>query len=108
MNKKIEKYNPLFPDEYHSENFKIPNVIAIVDDAVRRGIDVCEGAIGWRKTVNDVEILYLYDEWIEESNIQFIPVAKCDDVYCVDPFDRSKFIKSDYIFKKQMRKSWLN
>lgn len=100
LNKKIEKYNPLFPNDYKCTDFKIPNVIAIVDDAVRRDIDVCEGAIGWREKVNDVEILYLYDEWIEESKLQFIPVAKCDDVYCVDPFDRTKFIKSEYIFKK--------
>lgn len=100
LNKRIERYNPLFSDEYNSESFKIPNVIAIVDDAIRRDIDVCEGAIGWREKVNDIEILYLYDEWIKESKLQFVPVAKCDDVYCVDPFDRTKFIKSDYIFKK--------
>jgi hypothetical protein len=47
-----------------------------------------------------VEILYLYDEWIHSSGIKFVPVAKCDDVYCVDPFDRSRFIKADSIFGK--------
>ena len=95
-----EKYNPLFIEEYFSKEFKIPNVITIVDDAVRRNIDVCEGAIGWRQLVNGVEILYLYDEFVKDSKLNFVPVAKCDCVYCVDPFDRAKFIQADQIFKK--------
>ena len=45
--RRMKKYSPLFPDQYKSQNFNIPNIIMIVDDAVRRGIDVCEGAIGW-------------------------------------------------------------
>ena len=29
-------------------------MIMIVDDAVRRGIDVCEGSIGWRSNENGI------------------------------------------------------
>lgn len=32
--RKIKKYNPLFPDKYHSTEFNLPNMIVIVDDAV--------------------------------------------------------------------------
>ncbi len=96
----VSKYNPLFPEKYNSPDFKIPNVIEIVDDAVRRGIEVCEGAIGWTSEVNGVEVLHLYDEWIKESGIKFVPVAKCDTVYCVDNFDRNRFIRIDSIFAK--------
>ena len=40
--RKLKKYNPLFPDQYLSTGFTRPNMIIIVDDAVRKGIDVCE------------------------------------------------------------------
>lgn len=94
------KLNPLFPKDFNSKKFHIPNVIEIVDDAGRRGIDVCEGAIGWLDRVNDVEILHLYDEWVEQSGIQFVPVWKCDNVYCVDNFDRNRYVNTNVIFGK--------
>lgn len=97
---RMKKYSPLFPDDYNNPNFNIPNIIHIVDDAVRKDIDVCEGAIGWLEKVNGVEVFNLYDEWVKECGIQFIPFAKCDEVYCVDNFDRNKFVKKDYIFGK--------
>ena len=97
---KVKKYNPLFPENFKSEIFHLPNVIEIVDDAIRRDIDICEGAIGWLDRVNDVEILHLYDEWVEQSGIQFVPVWKCDSVFCVDTFDRNRYINTNAIFGK--------
>lgn len=97
---RMKKYNPLFPEQYQSKEFNIPNMIMIVDDAVRRGVDVCEGAIGWIKQENGVEILYLYDEAIEMSGIQFIPDAQCDAIYYVDRFDRNRFVKVECLFSK--------
>lgn len=44
--RRLKKYNPLFLEQYQNEGFNIPNMIMIVDDAIRRDIDVCEGAIG--------------------------------------------------------------
>ena len=95
---RLKKYNPLFPDIYHSENFNIPNLVTIVDDAVRRGIDVCEGSIGWLGKSAGTEVLYLYDEAVSDSGLTFIPTPQCDAIYYVDPFDRKKFIRIDYIF----------
>ena len=97
---RMKKYNPLFAETFCSEQFRLPNVIEIVDDVVRRGIDVCEGSIGWTDKINDVEILHLYDEWVKESKIQFLPLAKCDAVYCVDPFDKKKFINVNSAFER--------
>ena len=94
----IKKYNPIFKDDFRSKKFKLPNVIEIVDDAVRKNIKVCEGAIGWIDKINGVEIFHLYDEWIVESKIKFVPVPKCDGVYCVDNFDRNRFISAETIF----------
>ena len=100
LRRKIEKLHPLFPKDFKSKDFKIPNIIKIVDDAIRRDIEVCKGAIGWLEKENKVEVLYLYDEWINKSGLQFVPAASCDEVYCVDKFDRNKFIRTDYVFGK--------
>ncbi|MBQ8429884.1 MAG: hypothetical protein IJX30_07310 [Clostridia bacterium] len=98
--KRMERYNPLFPEQFKSENFHLPNIIKIVDDAVRKDIDVCEGAIGWLERVKEIEILYLYDEWVEQSGIEFVPFWKCDHIYCVDNFNRNRYINANSIFSK--------
>ena len=100
IERKLKKLDPITPKDFKSKQFNLPNIIKIVDDAERRDIDLCEGAIGYRETEGDVEVLAIYDEWIPRCGLNFIPVAKCDEVYCVDPFDRSRFIKADCIFSK--------
>lgn len=96
----LKKYNPLFPEQYNSSSFNVPNMIMIVDDAVRKGIEVCEGAVGWLDKKNDVEILCLYDEAVASSGLQFVPAAVCDAVYYVDSFDRKRFVRLDHLLKK--------
>lgn len=105
--KKKRQLSPLFPKDYKSKSFKIPNVIKIVDDAIRREEELCEGAIGWLEMVgngkdNKTEVLFLYDEAREMSGIQFVPSFNINSIYCVDTFDPSKrrFIKADCIFSK--------
>lgn len=98
--RRLKKYNPLFPEIYQSDNFNCPNMIIIVDDAVRRGIDVCEGAIGWLGNESGMEVLFLYDEAISMSGINFVPSPSCDAAYYVDSYDRNRFIRVDCIFSK--------
>ena len=98
--KKIKKYNPLFPKDLKRKDFNLPNVIKIVDDAERREIDVCEGSIGWTKFENNVEVLFLYDEAVKSSGIEFVPVVGCDQVYYVDHFNRNRFIQVNCIFER--------
>ena len=95
-----KKYNPITMEEFKDENFHTPNIIKIVDDAVRKGIDVCEGAIGWLGTEAGAEVLYLYDDAVKDSGIEFLPTDQCDQVYLVDQFDKSRFIKVDTIFER--------
>lgn len=96
----LKKLNPLFPEQYNDSAFNLPNLITIVDDAVRRGIDVCEGAIGWLGTVSGVEVLSMYDEFVPACGLQFVPAATCDATYYVDSFDRHRFIRVDCLFNK--------
>lgn len=98
--RRMKKFNPLFPDQYKSDSFNLPNIIMIVDDAVRRGIDVCEGSIGWLSNDSGAEVLCLYDEAVEFSGIQFVPAVTCDAFYYVDSFNRNRFIRTDCIFSK--------
>lgn len=98
--RRMKKYNPLFPEQYQSERFNLPNIIMIVDDAVRRGVDVCEGSIGWLSKEAGVEVLCLYDEAVDFSGIQFVPSVTCDALYYVDSYNRNRFIRTDCIFSK--------
>lgn len=95
-----KKYNPVFPDKYSDPDFGLSNLIMIVDDVVRKDIDVCKGAIGWKSQEKGVEVFHLYDEAIPFSGLHFIPAAICDSVYYVDALDRSRFIRLDCYFEK--------
>ena len=99
-NRRMKKYNPLFLEDYNSETFFVPNIIQIVDDAVRRDIDVCQGAIGWRENKRNTEVLFLYDEFAPECGLDFVPMITCDEIYCMDPHNKKRFIKADQIFQR--------
>lgn len=98
--KEFKKLNPLFPEEYNSNDFHIPNIIHIVDDAVRRDNELCKGAIGWREKTANTEILFLYDEFAPQTNITFLPKFDCDSTYYVDSHDRNRYIKVECLFSK--------
>ena len=96
--RKLKKLDPVFPDEYKSKDFHLPNIIMIVDDAERKNIDLCEGAIGYLSKFTKEEMLCLYDEAIKFSGLKFVPAPICGSIYYVDNFDRKKFIQTDCIF----------
>ena len=98
--RKLQKFRPITAKEFRSKDFKIPNVIEIVDDAAWKEDILCENAIGFRQDHDNVEILHLYDEYMHKCGLQFVPVPKCDTIYCVDPFDRTRFIDISCIFAK--------
>ncbi len=91
-NARLKKYNPLFPEQYTAADFYLPNVVRIVDDAERRDIDVCKGAIGWRSKEEGIEVLHLYDEAVSFSGLKFLPIPLCNNVYIVHPYNRNAFI----------------
>ena len=97
---RLKKYNPLFAEDYNRADYAMPHIIAIVDDIVRRGIDVCEGAIGWTDRESDSEVLYLYEESLSMKDIQFYPNAKSGSVYYEDNFTPNRYIRVDCIFGK--------
>ncbi len=98
--RRLKKYNPLFPDEYHSVNFHMPKLIVITDAISRQQVDVCEGAFGWRDRESDTEVLCLYNDSLHLGNIEFFPSAVCDAAYYVDTFNPNRYIRVDCIFEK--------
>lgn len=97
---KKKKYNPIYPKDFKKKDFCLPNIIEIVDDAIRKEIEYCEGAIGWCDKQGEAEVLHLYDEWVEKSGIEFVPFWKCDNIYCVDAFDRNRYINVNSVFSQ--------
>lgn len=89
---KMAYYSPVFWEDYHSPDFDLPNMIVIVDEDERRGIDVCEGAIGWRSKEAGVEVLHLYQKAVPESNLTFFPAVNCYAAYYLDMVGRDRFI----------------
>lgn len=98
--RRLKKYNPLFPNEYTAAEFALPHLIVLVDEAVRRGIDVCEGAIGWRSVESETEVLHLYNASADLKKIEFYPAATSGATYYVDNFNPNRYINVDCIFKK--------
>lgn len=97
---RLKKYNPLFSEEYTGVDFVLPQLIVIVDEVVRRGIDVCVGAIGWKSIEADTEVLHLYSTSTALKEIEFYPSATVDATYYVDNFNPNRYINVDCIFNK--------
>lgn len=96
--KMLEKYNPVYEDEYESGRFYMPNMIMIEDDSKRREADVLEEAIGWRTKERGTEIFHLFEDMVEKTGFEFLPNLQCNAFYYVDSFDRNRFIRVDCIF----------
>ena len=98
--RRLKKYNPLFPDEYNSAGFHMPKLIVVIDASSRQQVDVCEGALGWRERESDTEVLCLYNDSLSLGSIEFFPSAVCDAAYYVDTFNPNRYIRVDCIFEK--------
>ena len=95
-----KKYTPVIESEFFNADFRLPNIIKIVDDSANRNFIICEGAIGWIEKHEDVDVLHMYAEFVAKCGISFIPISQIDNVYCKDHFDVRKFINSNQFFEK--------
>lgn len=95
-----KKYIAVLKEEFKSENFRMPSIIEIVDDSANRKFITDETAIGWIERHEDVDVLHLYETYIKNCNLTFVPVPQRNNVYCKDNFDSEKFINANQIFGK--------
>lgn len=98
MEARLRHYSPIFRDDYFDPEFDLPEIVVIVDGDQRKGIDVCEGAIGWLSKHKGTEVLHMYQEFVDESGLSFHPKPQHDAVYHVDTFDPVRFINLNDIF----------
>lgn len=76
-------------------------MVIIEDEDKRKGIDVCEGAIGWlTKASSGMEILHLYHAFAAESGLVFRPLAQMGAVYVRDPSGLDRFLDLESLYRE--------
>lgn len=91
-------YNPLFAEDYFSTGFDMPKLVVIADEDARKGVEVCDGAIGWLNTRRIPEIIFMYEEFVPRSNVRFSPRPMCGGVYYRHPFESDLYLQvKDYL-----------
>ncbi len=95
---RLEKYRPLFPEEFDKDTFVFPNMINVVEFDKRMGIDECKGAIGYQDRINNLDFLGIYKSDIEKFGLTFYP-GKAEAAYYVHPLDNKMYIEVSEYFK---------
>lgn len=91
-------YNPLFAEDYFSTDFDMPKLVVIADEDARKGVEVCDGAIGWLNTRRIPEIIFMYEEFVPRCNVRFSPRPMCGGVYYRHPFESDLYLQvKDYL-----------
>ena len=100
----INKYQPVFFDDYISNSFEFPALVRVVEKNNAMNIDACKGAIGNIETVKGLRILNLYKNELDRINekqidgklISFYPYFD-EDFFHVHPFNKYSFLNlNDY------------
>jgi len=98
--KQAQRYTPITQEEFNNEDFQTPSIITIHDDSANREFIENEDAIGWIERHKDVPVLHMYNSFVNNSKLTFVPFAQKDDVYCVDKFKTDTYITAREIFGK--------
>ena len=94
----LKKFPPVSHEEFAKSTFAMPQLIQIVDNALKKDIAQYKGALGWSGKEDGVETLHLYHSSVPDSRIRFLPSATCSTVYCAHPFDTQCYISLDNYF----------
>lgn len=91
--RRLAKLNPVFPNDYLAEDYDRPDLIIIEDEDSRKGIEECEGAIGWLDNTGEIEVLHMYLEWVPNCGLEFSKKPDRDMAFYVDLCDPNRFIE---------------
>lgn len=100
LQRRLEKYNPLFAKEYRSKGFAFPSLIKLVENSAIQSIDVCDGAIGWREKSGDVEVLFLSVDFAANCGLTFFPAAVPNALFCTETYSPQNYVNVDRVFSK--------
>lgn len=96
---RLKKYQPLFAEDIVAPGFDVPRMIIIADEDERKGIDVCEEAVGWTELVRGMEVLHIHDDCTHLLNLEFYPPAMCDMAFYIDPTDSRRYLAVNEYFE---------
>lgn len=80
----LAKYKPVFPKDFFSKDFDLPAMVVVEDEAARREVEICKGAIGWLSRNGGMDVFHLYEEAVSASGLALYPATVCDAVYYFD------------------------
>ena len=86
---------PITAEELYSEDFVLPELIAIVDGNQYRNIPACEGAVALLNPRKGIQILQLFKDEVDSgrTGLMFYHGAVADTVYIADPYSDTRYIK---------------
>lgn len=93
-------HNPLFLEELKSGEKAVPDLITIIDDDEKKGVEVCKGSLGWISKENGLNVLHLFNKEVSNIEKQFVPYELLYEVYLRDPYDSDSFVVLQDYFKK--------
>lgn len=97
--RKLKRLAPVNAEEYFADDYDLPYLIVIVDEDLRKQEDLCEGAIGWLGSQNNMEVLNMYYSFAPDCGLDFYPKSQIGAAYYVDNFDHKRYIDIDRIFE---------
>ena len=95
-----KKYTAVSAKEFKNKNFELPSIIEIVENSANQEFIDHNESIGWIEMHKEVAVLHMYIDFVKKSNLRFVPVPQCDNVYFADHFEDDKFINTNNVFGK--------
>lgn len=97
--------NPVFEEDLKNPQFIIPKIIHIVESDKRQNDVVCQGSIGWIDNKKGMDVLHLYYDNLNLTELNFGPVILYDYLYYIDLNRSNSYIElSNYFGEMQKSK----
>ena len=100
----VYRYRPIFKKAINNMSKNMPELIRVIDDDRMKSVEACKNAVGFRKTINDMDVMGLFPEVLSSTGVTFYPNQE-QTLYCKDPFNNNLYISLDdyYTYLKEAR-----
>ena len=98
----IKIHKPISPEQFKSSEYKIPEIIYVIDEDKKMSMEIFEGAIGhedaYKSESGQFNVLTLYRPRIDDLKTRFYPNLQ-NTLYYKHPFEAGMFISLEEYFK---------
>lgn len=100
----MHRFQPIFQEAIENMQEDMPQLIRVIDDDKMKEVEACKNAVGFRKTINDMDVMGLYPEVLSETGVTFYPNQE-EPLYYKDPFRDDLYVSLDdyYTHLKEAR-----